>query len=267
MLVPQSSVFVVRWRAIWLSAAASLFLASFLLVSCSGLSFGGGGGGGGSSSTATATPSQLPLVKLHWCSKPFILFRDEHAPVTSTPVATSTATASSTPATRATVTSTASTTVTPTTTSGGAPTTVTEWSQVKPNLGFTVFLPAMLPRGSCLVSASGTLHDPIFGGNFIIGYLLPNSNPISLSEAPVRSNSPQFQCSSAKGDTGSSSEASMGAPGSSTTAAASPTQTPVLLCTGVRDNTNIVFSARGTETSLKQFFDTLQPDVEWVPAS
>jgi hypothetical protein len=115
------------------------------------------------------------------------------------------------------------------------------------------------------------LHDPIFGGNFIIGYLLPNSNPISLSEAPVRSNSPQFQCSSAKGDTGSSSEASMRALGSSTIATpvtvASPTQTPVLLCTGARDNTNIVFSARGTETSLKQFFDTLQPDVEWVPAS
>src|SRR5205085_5641700 len=123
-----------------------------------------------------------------------------------------------------------------TTISAGGPTTITEWSQVKPNLGFTVFLPVMLPRGSCLVSASGTLHDPIFGGNFIIGYLLPSSSPLSLSEAPARSNSPQFQCTSAKGNSGSLSDANMRVPGSAatgtpaTTATASPTQTPVLLC-------------------------------------
>lgn len=248
MLVPQCSVFVVHWRPTWFSLALNLCIASFLLVSCSGPSFGGSAGG--SSAAIVATPVQLPLAKLHWCNKPFIFFRDEHAPVTGTPT-----TASSTPATTVTATGTAAS---PTPTSVGTPTTVTDWSQVKPNLGFTVFLPAVLPRGSCLVSASGTLHDPIFGGNFIIGYLLPNSNPLSLSEAPVRSNSPQFQCTAAKGDTGNSA-----APA----ATASPIPMPILLCTGVRDNTNIVFSGRGTEASLKQFFDTLQPDVEWVPAS
>ncbi|SRR6266566_3344197 len=261
MLVPQCSVFVVRWRPTWISLALNLCIASFLLVSCSGPSFGGSAGG--SSATIVPTPAQLPLAKLHWCNKPFILFRDEHAPVTGTPT-----TASSTPATTVTATGTLTS---PTTTSVGTPTTVTDWSQVKPNLGFIVFLPAVLPRGSCLVSASGTLHDPIFGGNFIIGYLLPNSNPLSLSEAPVRSNSPQFQCTPAKGDTGSSSDASIRVPGNSATpapaATASPTPMPILLCTGVRDNTNIVFSGRGTEASLKQFFDTLQSDVEWVPAS
>jgi hypothetical protein len=239
MLVPQCPVFVVRWSLTWPSLALNLCIASFLLLSCSGPS--SAGSAGGSSATIVATPVQLPLAKLHWCNKPFILFRDEHAPVTGTP----------------------------TTTSVGTPTTVTDWSQVKPNLGFTVFLPAVLPRGSCLVSASGTLHDPIFGGNFIIGYLLPNSNPISLSEAPVRSNSPQFQCTPAKGDTGSSSDASIRVPSNSAApvATASPTPMPILLCTGVRDSTNIVFSGRGTEASLKQFFDTLQSDVEWVPAS
>src|SRR5438876_4639066 len=263
MLVPQCSVFVVRWRPTWISLALNLCIASFLLVSCSGPSFGGSAGG--SSATIVPTPAQLPLAKLHWCSKPLILFRDEHAPITSTPT-----TSSSTPAATATASGTPATPTSPTH-SAGTPTTVTDWSQVKPNLGFTVFLPAVLPRGSCLVSASGTLHDPIFGGNFIIGYLLPNSNPISLSEAPVRSNSPQFQCTPAKGDTGSSSDASIRVPGNSATpapaATASPTPMPILLCTGVRDNTNIVFSGRGTEASLKQFFDTLQSDVEWVPAS
>src|SRR6266516_3170840 len=182
MLVPQCSVFVVRWRPTWISLALNLCIASFLLVSCSGPSFGGSAGG--SSATIVPTPAQLPLAKLHWCNKPFILFRDEHAAVTGTPSATATATTSSTPAATATASGTPNTTPTtatsPTTTPTG-PTTVTDWSQIKPNLGFTVFLPAMLPRSSCLVSASGTLHDPIFGGNFIIGYLLPNSNTISLS--------------------------------------------------------------------------------------
>src|SRR6266567_1939559 len=143
MLVPQSSVFVVRWRLTWLSLALNLCFASFLLVSCSGPSFGGGTGS--PSATIVATPAQLPLAKLHWCSKPLILFRDEHAPITSTPT-----TSSSTPAATATASGTPATPTSPTP-SAGTPTTVTDWSQVKPNLGFTVFLPAVLPRGSCLV--------------------------------------------------------------------------------------------------------------------
>lgn len=267
MFVSQSSSFVVRWRYVWLYMATCLLLSSFFLVSCSGPSFGGGTSS--SSPTAKPTPSQVPLAKLHWCNKPFVLFRDEHATVTGT-------SSNGTPAT-ATASGTAATTATPTvatspTAAVGTPTTVTDWSQVKPNLGFTVFLPATLPNGSCLVSASGTLHDPIFGGNFIIGYLLSNSNPISLSEAPLRSNSRDFQCTSPKGDTAQgSSDATIRLPASLATSTpaptASPTQVPILLCTGVRENTNIVFSGRGTATSLKQFFDALQSDVEWVPVS
>jgi len=47
----------------------------------------------------------------------------------------------------------------------------------------------------------------------------------------------------------------------------SPTQAPILICTGAKDNTNVVFSLRGNETSLKQFFDALQPGINWVPAA
>ena len=252
MLVPESSLFVVRWRYIGLCLSICLLVSSFMLVSCSNVSLGGSG----SSPTTKPTPSRLVLSKLHWCNKPFIVFRDEHAPVT--PAATATATRGSTPGATATTSASSTPTAIP------SPTTLTDWSQIKPNLGFTVFLPATLPGKTCLVSASGTLNDPIFGGNFIIGYLLPDNSPLSLSEAPVRTNSRAFQCTS-------SNEAAPQVPHSTNSGTpapgASPTSVPVLLCTGVRDNTSIVFSERGSEASLKQFFDALRPDVAWVPGS
>jgi hypothetical protein len=245
MLVSQSSILVLRWRYIWLCLSTCLLFSSFILVSCSSGSIGGG--------TVVPTPKptiqQVALSKLHWCSKPFIVFRDEHAPVTLTPSGTptvrATATAGSTP------------------TAASSPTTLTEWSQIKPNLGFTVFLPATLPSQTCLVSASGTLNDPIFGGNFIIGYLLSDNSPLSLSEAPVRTNSRVFQCTSSKGGASQTVQT----PRTAGSPTASPTRAPVLLCTGVKDNTSIVFSRSGSEQSLKQFFDALQPNVTWVPGS
>src|SRR5258708_39166920 len=79
-----------RWRYNWFCLTISLLLSSFFLGSCSGLS-----GGGPTTPTATPTPSNLPLARLHWCNKPFTLFRDEHQPVSVTPTAT--ATASTTP--------------------------------------------------------------------------------------------------------------------------------------------------------------------------
>jgi hypothetical protein len=274
MFVPQSSSFVKRLRHVWLLISTCLLLFSFFLASCSGLNFGGLGK---TTPTGKPTPSQVALTKLQWCNKAFIVFRDEHAPVTvtpasATPTATVTATASasarssSTPGTPgATVTATTSSTATatattsPTPASIGSPTTITDWSQVEPNLGFTVFLPAMLPTKTCLLSASGTVHDPIFGGNFIIGYLLPDGSPLSLSEAPMRTNSRDFQCTSPKGV----STPSPGTPG----VTPGPTQVPILLCTGAKDDTNVVFSMRGSETSLKQLFDALRPNVEWVPVA
>lgn len=249
MFVAQFSSLVMRWQYKWFYLTISLLLSSFFLASCSGLSFGVP-----TTPTATPTPSNMPLAKLHWCNKPFILFRDEHAPVSGTPTATATAAA------------TAGATATASATPSGSPTpsTLTDWSQIAPLLGFTVYLPTTLPNNSCLVSASGTVNDPIFGGSFIIGYLLPDKSPLSFSEAPSRSNNIDFQCTSTK----SGSTNTTPTPGAGTPAAhASPTQIPILLCTGVKNTTNIVFSSRGNETVLKKTFDTLQPNVTWVPAS
>ena len=246
MLVSQSSLLVVRWRFIWLCLSTCLLLSSFILVSCSGVNVGSSA----ARPTAKPTIQQVALSKLHWCNKSFIIFRDEHAPVTLTPgggtsTVTAKATTGSTPA------------------AIPSPTTLTEWSQIKPNLGFTVFLPAALPAATCLVSASGTLNDPIFGGNFIIGYLLPDTSPLSLSEAPVRTNSREFQCTASKGEASQVSQI----PHTTNSPTAGPTKVPVLLCTGVKDNTSIVFSRPGSEQSLKQFFDALQPNVTWVPGA
>src|SRR5581483_12382525 len=127
--------------------AAGLMLVSMLFSACSGL-FGGG-------SSSTPTPSTRPLSHIDWCAKPLMVFRDEGA---VTPVPTATATATATPSGTATATATATATQTPVATGSptagpGTPTTITDWSVVKANLGFTLYLPASLPNGSCLVSA------------------------------------------------------------------------------------------------------------------
>lgn len=259
MIVLQYVYSIMRRKQGGLPLLLGLLLSSVFLASCSGL--GLGSGGGGSTPTAKPTAANVVLSKLHWCNKPFIEFRDEHAPLTGTPTGSGTTpTATTTPGATATGTVSSAPTATPTPPPSG-PTTVTDWSQVQPNLGFTVYLPPTLPQATCLVSAYGTLHDPIFGGNFIIGYQLTGGTPISLSEAPVRSNSNDgaFQCTASK--TVSKT------PSATPTVTASATQVPMLLCTGARDTTNIVFSAQGSEESLKQFFDALQPNVNWVPAS
>lgn len=251
MFLPQSLSFVARWRFAQLLVSTCLLLFSFFLLSCSGLNFSGGGGS--TTPTPKPKPSLVTLTNLHWCNKPFIVFRDLHAPVTVTSTtSTVTATTGGTPTTIA--------TASPTPSTSGPPTTITDWSQVEPNLGFSVFLPKTLPAKTCLVSASGTVHDPTFGGNIIIGYLLPDGSPLSFSEAPLRSNSRDFQCTSSPKDTTPQNPVTPGV-------TPSPTQAPILICTGAKDNTNVVFSLRGNEASLKQFFDALQPGVKWVPAA
>ena len=233
MIVSRLSSFVVHrpgWRE-WLFVAISSVLASFFLASCSGLNFGGAP----ANTTANPIAPQVALAQLHWCGKPVMIFRDEGA---SAPTS-GTATATKAPTAR--------------------PTIVTNWSQVEPQLGFTVYLPQALPQNTCLVSASGTLHDPIFGGSFTIGYLLPDHSSLSLAEAPLRSQNRQFQCTpSISSD---SSKASTPA------AKSGPTQAILQVCSGVQDNTSIVFSAHGSTDYLQRFFATLQPDVNWVPGS
>ena len=236
--------------------AAGLILVSMLLSACSGL-FGGG-------SSATPTPSTRPLSHIGWCAKPLMVFRDEGA---VTPVPTATATGTAAPSGTATATGTA--TQTPATgspTAGpGTPTTITDWSEVKANLGFTLYLPTSLPNGSCLVSAQATIHDPIFGGSFTIGYLLPDHSSLSISEAPLKSQNTSFQCNPTSIAT--TPTAATGGKGTPVVATTTPTATPSQLCSGAKNTTNIVLSGPGSENSLQQIFNNLQPNVNWIPAS
>lgn len=229
-----------------------LLCSSFFLISCSGLF-------GNSASTPTPTPSALPLAKLRWCSKPVMVFRDEGAAPSPTASSTASPSATTTPGTTATA------GVTPTTSPApGTPTTITNWNAVKNSLGFTLYLPSTLPGGSCLVSAQATIHDPLFGGSFLIGYLLPDHTSLTISEAPVTSQNSAFQCSSSTGSTPQPGKT----PQKGTPAATpSPTQAPVQICSGAKNTTNIVLSARRSVEYLQRLFNSLQPDVAWIPAS
>jgi hypothetical protein len=241
--------------------ALSALLAGMLLASCSN-PFASSRPG----PTATLSPD-LPLAKLSWCGKPNMLFRDEGAvptaTATSTPTATATASASVTPG--GSPTATATVTGSPTPAIGpGTPTTITDWKVAKADLSFTVFLPANLPRGACLVSAQATVHDPTFGGSFLIGYLLPDHTSITISEAPLTSQNATFQCSVSNGSTTQkSSPSATGTP----QATASPTPIPLQLCSGAKDTTNIVLSARRSVEYLQQTFNALQSNVTWIPAA
>jgi hypothetical protein len=197
-----------------------------------------------------------------------MIFRDEGAAGTVTPAASTpmvAVTAMGTPTLQPTPSIATTPTVAGTATTTGSPTTITDWTQVEPYLGFTVYLPPTLPPASCLTSASGTIHDPILGGSFTIGYLLPDHSSVSLSEAPLRSQNTTFQCIlSATTAAGSSRSATKeGSP----TATPGKAGVPMQVCTGARDMTRIVFSARGTTEALQRFFTSLQPHVEWIPAS
>ena len=227
---------------------ATLLFASCCLVACSGINLGGSTSSTTTQGvTATSVP-QVELASLHWCGKPILVFRDGGATKSSTPTQS---------AGTVTPTTTSAVTATPAVTPVATPKTLTDWKQVEPNLGFTVFLPATLPQGSCLISASATIHDATFGGIFTIAYVLPNHDAFSLSEAPLASQTSTFQCSP-------SSTATVG---KSSTPTPGPTAVPVQLCTGARNNTNIVLSARGTTSALEQTFSSLQSGVSWVPAT
>lgn len=241
--------------------AASLFMAllSLLLAACSS-PFSGG-------ATPTSTPANLPLTQLHWCGKPSMVFRDEGAHPSPTPTATPSATPATTATATVTTTGTLTPTASPTGTGPGTPTTVTDWSVVKASLGFTVYLPTTLPRRTCLVSAQATFHDPTIGGNFLIGYLLPDHTSIAISEAPMISQSQAFQCLGTNGTSPTSGTATPTPKAGTPQPTGTPTQTPLLVCSGVKSSTNIVLSARSSQAFLQQLFNNLQPNVAWIPAS
>ena len=242
--------------------AIGLLLSNLLLVSCTSLF-----GGGPPTPTARPTPSELALAQLHWCSKPSMVFSDGGAAPSPTPTTTAATTPGAKPTATATASATGTTAVnsTPTATVGpGTPSTITEWSEVAANLGFAVYLPPLLPRNTCLVSAQATIHDPIIGGSFTIGYLLPDHSALALSEAPLITQNNSFQCNSPSGGaTQANNKPNAGTP----TPSSGHTQVVTFLCSGPKNTTNIVLSARGSADYVAQIFNNLQPGIAWIPAS
>ena len=160
--------------------------------------------------------TSLTLAKTPWCDKPLINFQDD---------------------------------------STTSQATITNWQQVRDQLGFTPYLPTTLPKGSCLALAGGSIHDPIYGGHFSITYILPQGGPISFSEAPKRANlGDTVQCSQ---DTQKTQQ------GTPTPAAQQDISSTV--CIGAIAKTSITIAARQSADEVKNMFSTLQANVDWVP--
>ncbi len=198
--------------------------------------------------SATPTFTPVALNTLRWCNKEAkMVFTDDSASVTPTVTKAKPVEGSSLgPA-------------------NGTPTAIKDWKTLKDNLGITVFLPTTLPSGSCLLSASGSVRNAVYGSNFTLIYVLPGDNSLTLSQAPQSAQNAQntaLQCSSAV-------KGAENAPATATAAAkgGTPVIQPLQVCTGVRDSTNVTFSARWSVNELQQFFKDLQSDGEWMPAS
>ena len=175
----------------------------------------------GGTSTTTSVQSERNLSQLAWCDKPLVEFQDDGST---------------------------------------SQTTLTKWDDVKAQLGFTPYLPASLPTGTCLVVAGGSIHDPIYGGHFSITYDLPATGPLSFSEAPKRPNlDSSFQCTKST------------PAGTSTPPAGTPTpgaqSNVTTICLGVISGTSVSIASRQSQDDLKSLFNALQANVAWVPAS
>jgi hypothetical protein len=135
---------------------------------------------------------------------------------------------------------------------------VADWSAVKGQLGFTPYLPPTMPKGTCLALAGGSIHDPVFGGRFLITYYLPSTGPLSFSEAPKNSGaegklSDKVQCSQAA---------------QSATPPATPTATPaqpLTICLGTISGTSVSVASALSGSELERIFGKLQPNQDWVP--
>jgi len=138
---------------------------------------------------------------------------------------------------------------------------LSDWSVVQGQLGFTPYLPTTLPKGACLALVGGTIHDPVLVGHFRITYAVPSSGPLSFSEAPKQASVPSTE----SGKVQCSSVASSGTPPA---AAGTPGATPVpplSICVGTIGNTNISVASAESSSDLQQLFNSLQPNVNWVP--
>jgi len=215
----------------WFSLA--VLLISVLLVSCSGL-FSGNTPGVGSSAQSVA------LSELHWCNnKPDEAFMDDTT--LTAPEATNSPSSASTPG------------------RANGSSVAISWKVFKANLGFTIFLPATLPESSCLLKPFGWVHNASSHNSFIITYVLPDRSSLTIAQTLQTGPNTPFQCfvspdpSNTKGGT--------------PTAVPATKLAPMQLCSGIRDKTNITFSARWTPNQMRQFFNGLQPGIDWLPAS
>ncbi len=154
--------------------------------------------------TPTQPNNGTVLNQLHWCDKPTQLFQD----------------GSQTP-----------------------PAALTDWSKVKGQLNFTIYLPATLSDGSCLVSAHALVNDKVLGSSFSVSYLMPGGVPLAFSETAISStqSASTFQCSPDASNKGTFD------------------------CLGAKDKTNIVIVSKAEQKDLTALFNKLQPNVDWQP--
>ncbi len=119
---------------------------------------------------------------------------------------------------------------------------LSNWDDVKDQLGFTPYLPESMPDGSCLALAGGSIHNPIYGGQFSITYVLPKIGPVSFSEAPLHQGmSNKTQCIQSAQDP------------------------KTMICVGAISNTSITIASRQSEADIQNMFGTLKSNVAWVP--
>ena len=163
-----------------------------------------GGCGPFGGSSGVSTDNSQSLASLSWCDRPLITFQDD---------------------------------------STTAQNMLTKWSDVKGQLGFTSYLPESSPKGTCLALAGGSIHNPIYGGQFSITYVLPTIGPVSFSEAPLHPGlSKKTQCIQSAQD-------------SKTT-----------ICVGAIADTSITIASRQSQADIEAMFGSLKPDVTWDPA-
>jgi hypothetical protein len=224
------------WQAF--SLVGVLLVMSMMLIGCSLFGESGDQGNqgtqnGGGSATTVPPADPVALNKLHWCkNKSSEVFIDgsSASAAASTPQAVNLGPAN------------------------GTPVAIKDWNTLKANLGFSLFLPETLPAGSCLLSATGTVRNAVMGSNFVLTYMLPNAEALTISQASQHTQNKTLQCSVSDTGTG-------GTPTPTNTATALPLQ----VCSGVRDATNITFSARWKTEALQQFFANLKQNQEWKP--
>jgi hypothetical protein len=132
--------------------------------------------------------------------------------------------------------------------------TITQWDQVKGQLGFTPYLPDSLPKGTCLDLVGGAIHDPVFGGHLSITWILPGGNPISFSEAPKRGNTAATpQCEQSAGST-------------PTTPPAGQATSATTVCIGAVGDTSVTVASFLPQSQVVTYFKTLKPASNWEPA-